>query len=217
MSSLKKPSLVAVLVAAAMACVGATPAAATTLDGGAFTMSSTNLTWTFHGSSTISCSASTISGTTPAGTATTLSVPVTLSIGGCSLFGTSMQVTPSEGCGTAATSARMDIMQNQVAAPQASVQITLPVGCNLDLSIPAAGCTTTITGGQTIGNGAASGTGAIGWTNGAPKSSFALTQALIPDLESNSGSPICPLAGTSSATLTGSFSVTSATNVTVTP
>jgi hypothetical protein len=217
MSSLRKSGLLALLAAAVMACAAATPASATTLDGGAFTMTSTNLVWTFHWGVSISCTSNTISGTTPSGTATTLSVPVTLSYGGCNLSGTPTLVTPSEGCGTAATTPRLDIMQNQVTAPQASVQITLPAGCNLVLSIPAAACSITVTGGQTIGNGAATGAGSIGWSNSSLKSTFAMTQALVPDVDSSGGSPLCGGVGTNSGTLSGIYVVSSATNVTVTP
>jgi hypothetical protein len=217
MPSLKKSRLVALLAAAAVACTGATPVAATTLDGGAFTLTATQLMWSVHGSLTFFCADSSITGTTPAGSASALLVPVTLSYNGCNVLGAGVSVTPSEGCHTAATSPLMMITQNQVVAPQASVRIILPAGCNIDLSIPATACTMTITGGQVIGNGT-TGVGGIGWTNLAPKSTLDLTQALVTDLDSNGGGAIpCPTAGTHSATVTGAYKVTSATNVTVTP
>jgi hypothetical protein len=207
---------VAVLAAAAVGCLGATPASATTLDGGAFTLSATNWTWAFHNGLAVSCINSTMSGTTPAGTATTVSVPVTFAMSGCNFSGVNMFVSPNEGCHTPATSPRLDIMRNQAAAPQASVQITLPVGCNIDLAIPAFGCTMSITGGQTIGNGT-TGAGGINWTNQAPHSVAHVTQALIPTIDSNGMGILCPPAGTGSATASATFTVTSATNVTVTP
>jgi hypothetical protein len=214
MKNYKKMGLVTMLATAAVACLGPTPASATTMDGGAFTLTSGFTAWTFPGYYTISCINSTISGTTPAGTATTVSVPVTLGYSGCSWPGGPAAITPSEGCHTAATSPRLDIMQNQAAAPQASVQITLPVGCNID--VVAGVCTMSIAGGQTIGNGT-SGAGGIGWTNLAPRS-YAHLNGAPAVVHSSGGGFLCPPAGsTTAASATASFQVTSATNVTVTP
>lgn len=215
MSNLMKSALAAMLAAMAMTCAGATPASATTMDGGAFTLTSTNLTWAVHGLTPITCVHSTISGTAPAGSATFLSVPVTMTVDGCSAFGFTYLVTFSEACHTAATSPRLVIMHNQVAAPQASAQIILPAGCDIrppDLG----GCNLLITGGRTIGNGTA-GAGGLGWTNAAPKSSVDVSGALIAGVHNSGIGALCQPPGTASETLFGTFTVSSATNVTVTP
>jgi hypothetical protein len=102
-----------------------------------------------------------------------------------------------------------------ISATSAALAITLPVGCNIDLSIPGV-CTWVITGGQTIGNGTA-GTGGIAWTNASPKSSTSEMSTTIPVVDNTIAGSLCPVVGTTSATLSGNYTVSSPTNITVTP
>jgi hypothetical protein len=219
MKRLKKRHLLGVLAAVAMSCLGATPSSATTsMDGGAFSLTSFAVTWTITGlGAQILCPDSVMSGTTPAGTATTtLAVPVTLSYAQCFVSSVPVTITPSEQCNTPAHSLQLNIMRNQPAIPQASAQLTLPSTCTIDLSFPTVGCTMLITGDQTIGNGT-TGIGGGAWTNVAPKSAVHFIQATVPDLQSNGVGLGCPSAGTHSATLTNTYTVSTVTNVTVTP
>jgi hypothetical protein len=139
----------------------------------------------------------------------------TLRYSGCSAFGFSTTVTPSAGC-DALTAPTLHFMG--VSAPTAVVKLTLPTGCNIGINVPSISCTLTVTGiGQTIGNGL-TGTGGITWTNASPKSSANAVAALVSHIDSSGGGPGCPSAGGGhTGTLSGNYTVTSATNVTVTP
>jgi hypothetical protein len=222
MKQLKTLGLAAVLALVVVACIGATSASATTIcvggavtapctdghPGGAVVLTSSNGVLQVHGGGTVQCTDSTISGTAPATSAASLSIPATLAFANCTAFLFPATVTVGEPCHTAATQPRLDVTWNQAAAPQASATVTLPVGCHITVDIPAISCTLTVTGGQTIGNGGA-GAGGIAWTNGtaSAKSSAHVNNALLPDVHSSGGGFGCPSAGTHSGTLAGTYSV----------
>jgi hypothetical protein len=220
MRLLNKLGLATMLIVLAVACVGVTSASATTVcvggtvtapctdghPGGAVSLTSTNFAWSIHGSFTFSCSHSTIAGTAPATSATTVAIPVAPAWSGCTAFAP-VTITPGEGCGTAATAPRLDVMWNQATAPQAAAQLTLPAGCDIDLAIPSVGCTMVVTGGQTIGNGT-SGTGGLGWTNGVPSTSSRLdVGSPSVAMESNGVGGLCASAGAHTITLSGNYNI----------
>jgi hypothetical protein len=184
--------------------------------GGAFTLTSTNLTWAYPGGSlSFLCTDSTISGTAPTTSATTLSIPVTLSVGGCALFTGSISVTVPPACqATGATPIRLNVMYNQATAPQASLSLTLPAGCTIT-TLWGGACDIAIAGPQTLGQVGMS------WTNGSAttSSSMDLATAVVP-MADGSGAPACPTNGTRGATMTGTFRVSTpfpAPGVTVIP
>jgi hypothetical protein len=224
MQHLKKLGVAAVMALVVVACAGVTSASATTIcvsgtvtgpctdghPGGAVTATSTNSQLAVSGGGTVACSNSTISGTAPATTATTIAIPVTLTYTGCNAFGFSATVTVGEPCHTAGSQPILDVMFLTASAPQAVGTVTLPAACDFTVHIPLISCTVTITGGQTIGNGG-TGTGGIAWTNGnsTTKSFASLNNAVVPDVHSSGGGFGCPSAGTHTGTLTGAYTVTS--------
>jgi hypothetical protein len=223
MRHLKQLGLAAVMAIVVVASAGATSASATTIcvggavtapctdghPGGAVALTSTNVSFSIHGGFAFSCTDSTITGTAPATSATTVSFSVTPAWSGCTALAP-VTITTSEGCSTAATAPRLNLMWNQAAAPQAAAQLALPAGCDIDIAIPAFGCTMVATGGQTIGNGS-SGAGGLGWTNGVPSTSsrLDLSAALVANVDSNGVGAVCPTAGAHSLTLTGSYNIAS--------
>jgi hypothetical protein len=221
MKHLKKLGVAAAMSMALVACVGATSASATGIHPGstAVTLSSTNSSLSIHGSSTINCTSSTITGTTPptADITTWVSIKATLAYSGCTAFGIiPATVTVPAVCQAAGASAvTLHIMGTTVTTADGTV--TIPSGCTITVDIPAASCTLTFAGPQTVG--AASG---IDWTNGSSTVfSFAqLTNALVPSISSSGGSSGCPTAGAHTGTLNGRYTVTSPTpapGVIVTP
>jgi hypothetical protein len=167
MKHLKKLGLASVLTLVAI-CGMVSAASATTIEPAntAFTLTSTNSVLNISGGGGVSCTHSVLTSDTPALSHGTWGIATitTLAYGGCNFtgFGINVSVTPSEGCHTAATSLRLHLMG--VNAASAIGTLTLPAACSIDMAIPALGCTLTITGGQTLGNGTA-GAGGIQWTN----------------------------------------------------
>jgi hypothetical protein len=212
--------------------VGATSASATTIcvggavtgpctdghPGGTVVLGSTNsaLQVLGSGAASIQCAQSTIHGTAPSGSATTLAIPVTLTYSGCTalsgFIGATVTVHP--GCQDRIT---LLAMYNQAAAPQGSATITIPSGCTITASVPTVSCTMTIPGEQTI-------TGSIAWRNGtttAP-SHATLTSAHVPTIDVHAGGGFgCPAAGAHTGALSGTYKVetpgTSAPGVTLIP
>jgi hypothetical protein len=194
-------------------------ASATTIEPAstAVTLSSANWSFQMHGGATVSCTASTVSGTTPAaGPVATWKAltDATLTYTGCMAIGfVNATVTPNAGCHTAATAPQLHLMG--VNAATAVGVLTLPSGCNIDISIPAIGCTWTIPGFQPIGN-STGGTGGIQWTNASPNIAH-VNGARVPTVASNGVGIGCGMAGDHTGTVFGNYTRTSATNVTVTP
>jgi hypothetical protein len=183
----------------------------------AVTLSSTNTALAVSGGGSITCSSTTMKGTTPAsGGATWGTFRLTIDWTGCTAFGFTASVTPNAACNSTAEE-DVHFMSISTSPPfTAEFVETVPSACTTDVSIPSTGCTLTITGGQTIGNGT-SGTGGIGWTNASPKSSLVFSAATVSSIDSNGVGPACSTAGTHTGTLSGNFVVSSATNVTITP
>jgi hypothetical protein len=207
MKHLKQVGLAMALVL--VACAGATSASATTLSpAGAAVLTSTNSSLTVHGSSSINCSTSTISGTIPSTTATTITIPVTLAYSGCTAFGIAgATVTVPAACSaTGASAVKLNVMYNSATAPQANATVTIPSGCTITVSVPAITCTITFAGEQTVGA-----SGGITFTNGTSttKSFATLTSALVPSVVSDAGGGFgCPSAGAHTGTLNGTYTVT---------
>jgi hypothetical protein len=215
MKRLAPPALVVLMVLLSAASVGAPSASATTLcvggaitapctdghPGGAFTLTATNFAFAVHGSNTFSCSNSTISGTAPATTATTLSIPVTLAFSGCTIFGTSpITISVPAACQDKIT---LQAMFTQVAAPQGAPSLTLPSGCTITTSQPSINCTMTVSGEQTLG---------ATWVNGSSSSSSHMTLTSSPATSvvvEPGGGFGCPSAGAHTATLSGTYRVSS--------
>jgi hypothetical protein len=215
MKRLTKLGLAGALALVAASGVAGT-ASATTISptSTAFTLSSTNSALALSGGGSVTCSSSTISGTTPAsGSATWLSISATLAYSGCSAFGFSASVTPVAACHT---TAKPILHFMSTSFSQAVLEVTLPSACRIDVSVPILGCTLTVTGGQAIGN-VTSGVGGILWTDSTTKSGAALTAAAVSSIHSNGVGTGCSAAGTHTGTLSGNYAITSATNVTVFP
>jgi hypothetical protein len=219
MRHLKQAGLAVVVVLALMAGVGATSASATTIcvggsitgpctdghPGGAVVLTSTNSSLTVHGSISFNCTSSTISGTAPATSATTVTFPVTLAYSGCTLFGTTgiSVVVPANCQAGGANAVKLNVMYNQAAAPQATADVTIPTGCTITISIPSLPCTMTISGDQTIGQ--------FPITNGSAvtRTTAELGNALVSSILVDPGAGFgCPTAGAHTGTLGGTYSVT---------
>jgi hypothetical protein len=165
----------------------------------------------------VSCSSSTITIDTGPLTQTTWASATitTLTYTGCSALNglIAANVTPSEGCHTPVG---RPILHGMTVNPASAIgTITLPAACSIDIAVPAVGCTLTVTGGQNIGNDTA-GAGGIQWTNLGPKSRAHLNNAVVEKVDSNGTGFGCPAAGNHTGTLSGTYNVTSPTNVTVT-
>jgi hypothetical protein len=214
MKQFKTLGLAVMMALVLAACFGATSASATTVcvggattapcpagshPGGTVILSSTNSSLLVHGASTISCTHSTIHGTAPSTTATTVQIPVTLTYSSCTAFGiagASVNVGP----------ACQDKITLTVMTGSAQF-VTIPSGCTIDVSVPAINCTVTIPGEQTIGEN-----NGIAWTNGTATafSHATLTNALVTDIVVDPGGGFgCPTAGTHTGTLNGTYKVTS--------
>jgi hypothetical protein len=179
-------------------------------------LTSTNSTWIVDPENVpVGCNDAIVTGHTGALTqATWAAVTITTqTYNNCSMAGFFVNVTPSEGCHTAA--GRPVLHGMGVNAATAIGALTLPATCSIEIDVPIMGCTMTVTGGQTIGNGTA-GAGGIDWTNLSPKSAAHFNNADIPVVDSNGMGALCPAAGTHTGTLSGDYAITSATNVTVT-
>jgi hypothetical protein len=210
MKHLKQMRLAAAMALVLVGCVGVTSASATTLSPAstAFVLTSTNSSVTVHGASSINCTSSTVSGTTPLAPATTVSVPVTLAYSGCTAFGIAgATVTVPAVCNAAGASAvKLRITYNQASAPQANATVTIPSGCTITVNAPAITCTVTFSGDQTIGAA-----GGISWTNGTStvKSFATLSSALVPLITVHTGGGFgCPTPGTRTGTANGTYRVT---------
>jgi hypothetical protein len=211
MAHLKQCGL-AVAMALVMGCAGAASASATTVSPAstAFSLTSTNSQLGVSGGGTIACTDSIISGTTPSGTATTLSTKINLSYNGCNagFSGFAATVTVPAACQATGTSPlHLNVMYNS--ATDIATTVTITSGCTIVASIPLMGCTLHFSGEQKIGNGT-SGTGGIGVTNGTSttKTVATLNAATVPSLTSSGGGFGCPTAGAHTATLTGAYTVT---------
>jgi hypothetical protein len=212
MRHLKKLGLAAALALVATCGVVGT-ASATLIEPGstAVTLTSTNWVFMLSGGHTVTCTSATISGTTPAvGTAATWkSIPNTAqTYTGCQAIGfIPTSVTLSGSCPV--------LHAMGVSAGSAIGVMTLPSGCSIDISIPSIGCTMTIPGPQSIGNGTA-GSGGIQWTNAATSVAH-FNSATIPSVVSNGVGFGCGSAGAHTGTVSATYTRTSATNVVVTP
>jgi hypothetical protein len=211
MKHLKKLGLASALALVATCGVVGT-ASATLIEPGstAVTLTSTNSALAVSGGGTVSCSTSTISGTTPAvgAAATWKTIPTTtLTYSGCTALG-------FVGASVIANGKCPILHAMGISATSAVGVVTLPASCSVDVNIAAIGCTLTIAGPQTIGNGTI-GTGGIQWTNLA--SSIAhINTATVPSVVSNGVGFGCATTGAHTGTLSGTYVRSSATNVTVT-
>jgi hypothetical protein len=201
-------------------------AAATTAEPAstAFTLTSTTTVFTIGAGTSVttrfSCATSTISGTTPATLATWVQLATTtLTFSDCTGFPgfSPTTVRPSESCSTPAFAPKFHVMGTTPAIATATLTLPIvgPTPCTIAITDDIFGCTSTITFGQTIGNGT-TGTGGIAWTNSGAASTLDFNTATIPRIVSPAGPGVCPTAGTNTGTWSGSYKLTSATNVVVT-
>jgi hypothetical protein len=199
-------------------CAGATSASATTISPAntSMVLTSTNSSLTIHGSSSINCNSSTISGTTPSGTATTLSMPVTLAYSGCTAFGVAgATVNVPAACSRTGTSpVHVNFMYSSATTIDTSVTITS--GCVITVSVPLITCTVTIAGHLTVNNGINVHDGTV-----TTKTQVIESAATVPLITVHAGGGFgCPTAGAHSDTLNGTYTVTTpaaAPGVIVTP
>jgi hypothetical protein len=218
MKRLQQLGLAAAMILATT-CGLAGTASATTVEPAntEFTMTSTNSAVTFFPENVpYSCTSSTITADTGPLSASTWSTATitSLTFAGCTVDTVLLAtVTTSERCQTPGSRPTLELMG--ATAGTAVGRITLPIGCDIVVTVVLGDCTTKITGGQTIGNGTA-GAGGIDWTNRSPKSVLHFNSAHIPVAESN-GVMGCVTAGAHTGALIGDYSVSSATNLTVTP
>jgi hypothetical protein len=218
MKHLKKLGLASAIALIAV-CGMAGSASATTIDHVTTPVSllSTNSVLSVHGSATITCTSSTLTGVTPDHSrATWLQIPGTLNYSGCTAFGFTANITPTESCTTAASQPLVDVMYNHGPPVSVAVVVTLRT-CNITINLPALGCHMTVTGNnQSIGNGTA-GVGGIQWTNLSTKSQADVSSTLVSNIDSNGAGVGCPSAGGGhTGTLNGTYTINSATNITVT-
>jgi hypothetical protein len=229
MKSIKKLGLATAMALTFVACIGATSASATTVcvvgttntascpagqgPGGAIVSRSTNSSLAISGGGTVSCTTSSISGTAPATSSTTVSAPVTLRYGSgtvpagsCTAFFSPATVTPSVACDPGGA-APITLNANYNAGTPFTT-VTIPSGCTITISIPAISCTVTVSGAQTIGNGTA-GAGGQAWTNGSGSvfSTDTINSNALNTVSSGGGFG-CPSAGAHTGTLTGTYTVT---------
>jgi hypothetical protein len=210
MTHLKRLGLAAAMTLAAT-CGVVGSASATTIEPAntAFFMTSTNFSLVVNGAGTVTCSHTQFGGFTPTtGGATWAEVTVSLAFTGCATGGLATTVTPTEGCNTTGSLPTMHYMLPRI------MVLTLIKPCHIDIRIPAVGCTLLVTGDQTIGNGT-DGAGGMAWTNANPKSKADLNAAVVPDIDSN-GAMGCGASGAHTGTMSGNFTLSTATNVTVT-
>jgi hypothetical protein len=230
MRSIKTLGLALAMALVLVACVGATSASATTIcvvgttqtancpagegAGGAVTVKSTNASFTVAGQ-TWSCTTSSIAGTAPATSSSTVSWPVALRYGAgtspagsCTSFGfVNRTITPNAACDPGGVAPITLNVSDSAGAPLTTWSI--PSGCTITINIASIGCTMTISGPQTIGNGPA-GAGGISWSNATPPN-FSTTTLNSPtfNVVSNGIGFGCPAAGAHTGTLTGMYTVTS--------
>jgi hypothetical protein len=216
MKRLKKLGLLLAMALVAT-CGVVVSASATTVDpvSTAVTLTSTNIVWKVSNTYSFICPDSKISATTPASTpGTWVSATITtLTFSSCAFTVMEVTVTPSERCQTPAFTPKLDLMSTT--AGSAIAKLTLPAGCDIDISIPLTGCGVTITGGQAIGDGTA-GTGGIQFTDLTPRSWIDFNQAVIPSSHILGTGLACVSLGTPTGALQGNYIVSSATNMTVT-
>jgi hypothetical protein len=218
MKHLKQLGLASVMaLVATCGVVGSASATVIEPAGTAVTLTSTNSAWAVSGGGSFACTDVAFSGTTPAaGAAATWRTitGMTPTYSGCTMSGFLLvTVTPNEGCHTAATAPQLHLMGSDAAT--AAGVVTLLSGCSIDIAMPSIGCTLTIAGPQTIGNGT-TGTGGMRWTDLAT-SAMHVNAATVPSVVSNGVGFGCATAGSHTMTLSGTYTRTSATNVTVTP
>jgi hypothetical protein len=200
MKHLKQVGLVVAMVL--VACAGGTSASATTISPAstAFVLTSTNSSLTVHGSSSVNCSNSTISGTTPSGTATTLSIPVTLAYSNCTAFGVAgaTATVPAACSATGASPTHLALMYNSATAPQAGSTVTLTAGCKITINVPLITCTITISGHLTVSG--------LDFTNGSSlvRSFLRLSGVFVGSIAVDFGGGFgCPTGGAHTGTLNG--------------
>jgi hypothetical protein len=195
--------------ALAAVCGLAEAVSATTIDpaGTALTLTSTNFALAVSGGGTLTCTSSTLTGTTPAaGDATTWkSIPLTPVWTGCTAFGLAATVNPSHSCHTAGTQPVLHLH----AGPPARGVFTWNL-CTIHIVTHATGCTQVIPSQGSLTTG-------ITWTNVSPKSALTFSAAPVSTVTSNGVGFGCPSAGVHTATWSGNYTISSATNVTVTP
>jgi hypothetical protein len=219
MKHLKKLGLASALaLVATCGLVGSATATTITPASTSVTLTSTNSSLAVSGGGAVSCTHSTISGTTPASGGTTWvsidSATNTLTYTGCTAFFLPASVTPNAACHSTARPVLHVMFDNP--PPVVANVVTLRATCSIDVSIPAIGCTLTIAGPQTIGNGTA-GAGGIRWTNLSPLSRAHINAATVPSVVSNGVGAGCSTAGAHTGTLTGTYNQVSGSPVTVTP
>jgi hypothetical protein len=217
MMHLRKLGLAAAMSLVA-ACAMVSTASATTIEPAntEVTAVATDGVLSVHGSAAdVSCGTGTITATTGALTHSTWASATidALTFANCSvpIFGATV-VTPAAAC---STTGRPILHAMTVSSTSSIGLVTLPASCSFDIRITSLGCTMTVTGGQTIGNGTA-GVGGINWSNLSPKSRATLNAATVPKVDSNGVGFGCPSAGAHTGTLSGNYNITSPTNVTVT-
>jgi hypothetical protein len=212
---------VAVVALVVVGCVGGSSAMATTVDptNTTVTFTSTNFSLKVdpEGSS-VNCGHSTMSGLTPVTSGTWTELPEGITYSNCTFGGiVAATVTQSEGCSTTgAGKPTLDVMFSPHPGGMtytSEEKFTKHAGCDTQITVPSIGCSLTIQGTQTIGNGT-SGAGGITLTSGSP-AVLNFTSATLPDLTSSGVGVGCPSAGTHSGTYTGTYNSTSA--VTLTP
>jgi hypothetical protein len=196
-------------VALAAACGLAETASATTIDppNTAFSMTSTTFSLnTSGGIGPTTCTHATLTGTTPAaGAATWKSIPVTPRWVGCTEGGFPLTVNPSHACHTLGTSPILHLHSS-------GLGFVTWNGCTIHVVNHATGCTKRWFGflGSTTGVG-------ITWTNRSPKSALDFNTATASTIVSNGIGIGCPSAGAHTGTVSATYTIDSATNVTVTP
>jgi hypothetical protein len=225
MASKKLIGAVGICMAIAVAGVGATPASATTIcvagtshtaacsnasmgPGGRMTLTSTDTTLRLGPGSVpaIVCSHSTLTGTAPATTATTVSTPSTLRYGGCTMNGGwDATVFPGSACNPGG-SAPITFALNVHGGSPFSV-LTVPAGCTITANAPGLFCTMKIVGPQTIGNGTI-GAGGQSWINGTASTVSRDTINNDTLTVTSSGGVLGCLGGTLRSTLSGTSTVT---------
>jgi hypothetical protein len=207
----------ATAMALVMTCGVVSSASATTINplNTAVSITSPNGALSIHGGGAVTCNDTTIHGRTPAvQTHTTWATitNVTLTFSGCTGFFLPATVTPNAACHTAGTAPSLHVMA--VTRSSATAELTLN-GCSIDVSIPSIGCTLTVAGPQTIGNGT-TGAGGIQWTNRSPLGRADVNSALLPTVVSNGVGAGCSTAGHHTGTLTGTYDQITPHNVTIT-
>lgn len=207
MGKIKKFTLAVSLAVACSAVIASAAFATTYSPGGTDATSSSSNSKLTVGTSTISCTGSTINDTTPTGTAATLTGNITLAYTGCTAsFGTAVTVIVS------CTSGSLTKTAKWVSATDIATWVTIPSTCKITINITSIGCTLVVNnagGTVQIGNGT-SGAGGQTWTNGSSTSysTDVINSDAVP-FTRTAGGFLCPASGT--GTETGTYTVISPT------